>query len=584
MLKRNPELLTGQTFDLVIVGGGVYGAALAWEATLSGLSVALLEMNDFCSATSANSLKTIHGGLRYLQHADFKRMRESIKERTTLMRIAPHLVHTLPILVPTYGHGMKSRELMTMALLANDILSFDRNQGMPADKHIPNGYTISKQECLRRLPQFPPQGLTGAAIFTDAQVYNSERLVLNFLLSAAQKGAALLNYARVTDFLREGGNKVVGVQAVDQLTGDTYEIRSKLVINTVGPWSDMMLELLGKRPPATDMRLTKSFNVVVRPLLFGEYAVGINAPKRFQDADALIKRGSRLLFAAPWRGHSMIGTEYLPFDGDPDDWQVTPEEIQNFLDDFNAAYGAEKLTLEDVTFVQAGLLPAKRSEDPQDVQMVKHYHIFDHREDHVDGVVSVVGVKYTTARQVAGAVMDYVFDRWGRHRPQTNSHKTPLVGGNTQPFETFLTDAVKRHAANLSEGAVRSLVYNYGSQYASVLNYLPTPLEDLRPETEALALAEAQTLYGVHEEMAQHLSDIIFRRTELGSAGHPGVPVVERCAQTMAQALGWQPARMQKEIEDVYGNFPGSGHDEGHAAAEQLAASVSEVGSQTTEV
>ena len=209
-MQRDLTKLSQNVYDLLIVGGGIYGAGVARDASLRGLSVALVEKADFGCATSANSLKMIHGGLRYLQHGDFKRMRESIYDRRILMQIAPHLVHPLGVVVPTYGHGIKGKEVMTIALAINDIVSCDRNVGIDPHKHIPPGRTISKTECLQLLPGIDAKDLTGGAVFCDAQVYNSERLVLSFLRSAAQKNADLANYVEVIGFLQQG-NCITGV-------------------------------------------------------------------------------------------------------------------------------------------------------------------------------------------------------------------------------------------------------------------------------------------------------------------------------------------------------------------------------------
>lgn len=229
-MQRNAIALTQNVYDLLIIGGGIYGACIARDASLRGLSVALVEKADFGCATSANSLKTIHGGLRYLQHGDLKRMRESIGDRKILMQIAPHLVHPLKVVLPTYGHGMRGKEAMALALAVNDLVSCDRNFLADPQKHIPPGRVISKNQCLQLLEGIDSQGLTGGAIFYDAQVYNSERLILSFLRSAVQAGADVANYVEVVGFLQMG-DRITGVTAKDVLTGDSFQIQAKTVVN-----------------------------------------------------------------------------------------------------------------------------------------------------------------------------------------------------------------------------------------------------------------------------------------------------------------------------------------------------------------
>ena len=298
-MKRDLSKLADQSFDLLVVGGGMHGACIAWEAVLRGLSVALVEQTDFASGTSANSLKVIHGGLRYLQSADFKRMRQSIKARQPLMKIAPHLVHPLPVVVPTYGRSIKGKEAMSVALMANDVISCDRNLSLSdPQKHIPTGQILSKADCLKILPDLPTKGLTGAARFYDAQVYNSEQLVLAFIRSAAERGAQIASYARVTGFETANG-RVTAANVTDQLTGDSFSISAKTIINASGPWIGQLIAD-ATNDAVEPQPLAKAMNLVV-PALFGtdnNCAVGITSREP----------GTRLLFNAPWRGKSLVGT------------------------------------------------------------------------------------------------------------------------------------------------------------------------------------------------------------------------------------------------------------------------------------
>ena len=549
-MKRDIRELTKNVYDLLIVGGGIYGACVAWDASLRGLSVALVEKADFGSATSANSLKMIHGGLRYLQHADLKRMRESICERRILMQIAPHLVHPLPVLVPTYGHGMRGKEVMAIALMVNDLVSSDRNFLADPQKHIPQGRIIAKQEWLHLVGGIYPQGLTGGAIFHDAQVYNSERLLLSFVRSAQQAGATVANYVEVTRFLQKGG-RVIGVEAKDLLTGNQLDIQAKTVVNTSGPWINQVLDRLNGQQPCDRIRFAKAINLVTRQL-FPTYAVGISGQNSYRDSDALIKKGSSLLFIAPWRGKSLIGTKYTVCNQDPDDFQVTEKDIQEFLAQINQAYPAANLTREEVSFVHGGLLPSS-SIHPEtgDVQLCKHYQIYDYRKQGLQGLISVVGVKYTTARNVAQKVVDRVFTSCGQKPPKSVSSVTPVHGGQISQFETFLHAEIAKRPYGLGEEVIRRLVYNYGSAYPQVLQYLDKHTSGRGTLTSDFAVLRAEVLHGVREEMAQKLSDVVFRRTELGTAGHPGNEALRICADIMSAELGWSPARRAQELHEV---------------------------------
>ncbi len=184
-MRRSIAALTEKEFDLIVVGGGIFGACAAWDAALRGMSVALVERGDFCEATSANHFKIIHGGIRYLQHGDIYRIRESSRERSALLRIAPHLTKPLPIAIPTYGHGLQGKELLKIGMSLFDLLTFDRNQHVrDLGQHIPSSWFMSREECLNSFPGLDQNGLTGAGIFCDGQIYNPPRLALSFIQSA----------------------------------------------------------------------------------------------------------------------------------------------------------------------------------------------------------------------------------------------------------------------------------------------------------------------------------------------------------------------------------------------------------------
>ena len=547
-MKRNVHELAQNAYDILIVGGGIYGACVAWDACLRGLSVALVEQSDFGSATSANSLKIIHGGLRYLQHADFKRMRESIHERRTLMRIAPHLVHPLPVLIPTYGHGLEGKEIMRLALAINDLVSFDRNIGGDPQKHIPRGRSISQQEILRILPGIHQERLTGGVIFYDAQVYNSERLLLSFLRSSWDAGARVANYVQVTGFLKEK-DRVIGVQAQDVLTGDRFELRARVIINTCGPWVNRLRSLLHETSDRQAIPFAKAMNIITKPI-FSDYAVGLTSRRVYRDRDAVIQKGKRHLFVVPWRGYSMIGTSYSCSHGNPDGTKVSAQEISMFLDEINEAYPSAKLTLDDVSFVHSGLLPSTVTElQTKDVQLAKHHQIIHHDHQGMKGVLSVIGVKYTTARQVAQKVVDQVFEIWGKSPPPSRSSATPIHGGNIEQLEKFIEAETTRLPHNLSSKSIQRLVKNYGSAYSEVAAYV----EDMKGTDieESWLVQQAEILHGVRSEMAQKLTDIVCRRTELGSAANPGDDMIIRCANVMRAELGWTSSKMQKEIQEA---------------------------------
>ncbi len=524
-MKRDLVSLAATTYDVVIIGGGIYGAATAWEATLRGLSVALVERGDFGGGASANSLKTIHGGLRYLQSADFQRMRHSIHERTTLLRIAPHLVHVLPVLVPTYGHGMKGREAMSAAIRVNDLLSFDRNRGLEASKHIPNAHMISKAETLALAPGINAQGLNGGCVFYDAQAFNTERLTLAFLRSAENIGASLANYVEAIEFLC-AEEHVAGVRVRDQITSEVFEIRAQRVINTAGAWTSTIDGWLQADPPPP--KLAKAINVVTRPL-FKTHAVGVSG-------------GGRLYFVSPWRGQSLIGTDYSLHSGDPTQPRVTEREVADLLAAINSAIPAACLTPDDVSFVHRGLLPIDGVDARGTVKLSQHPRIIDSGR----GVISVEGVKYTTARGVAQHAVDLLFKSLERSSPPSVSAVTPLYGGALASFADFRQEQLAHNPHQLSISTVERLAMNYGSEYRRVLSYYERG--DL-PET--LAVLRAEIKHAVKREMALTLADVVLRRTDLGSAAPPSESYLRFAARVMSAEFGWTDERITREIDAV---------------------------------
>jgi glycerol-3-phosphate dehydrogenase len=469
-LKRDLAALHDRTHDLLIVGGGIHGVAAAWDAAQRGLAVALVEHHDFGSGVSWNSLKTIHGGLRYLQKADLVRLRESVHERSALLRIAPALVKPLGFLVPTYGHGPKGREAMAVGLFANDLLSAGRNRGLPPASRIPRGRLLSSRETLALVPGLSADGVNGGAFWYDAQVESSERLTLGFAHAAAASGASLANHVEATSFLRDGP-RVTGVRARDQLTGREIEVRALQTLNAAGPWALAFLSRAGLAAPRVP--LLRAMNLVfTRPAGVG-HAVGALSAGRF-------------LFLVPWRGRTMVGTAYEPAEA-----PERPDSVRAFLDEAQRAFPWADLRARDLSLVHRGLVPGAGGAAGLRTRTLW----LDHEADHgVPGLLSVVGVKYTTARGVAETAVDQVARRLGR---------------SLAPCRTAFT-----------------------------------PLPRARPLEGPL---EARALEVVREEMALTLEDALLRRLDLGTQGPPPEADVAVVASAMAAELGWDPPRLARE-------------------------------------
>jgi len=555
-MKRNFDNFAGKEYDLLIIGGGMYGATLLWEAISRGLSVALIEKEDFASATSGNSLKIIHGGLRYLQSLDIKRMRESIRERKILLKIAPHLVHPLPCLMPTYGLTMKSRHVMLAGILMNDLISFNRNRGNDPQKKIPNGTVISRTACEKELPMLKDSHFTGAVQWYDAQAYNTERLALSFVMSAAQRGADVFNYFEATNFLKKG-LRVIGVKAKDNLTGREFEIKTKMIVATAGPWTNKLTAILHGNLNHNQFILSKALNLVLKRDITKKYAFGISSAVEFRNGKEYNRKKRRLLFITPWRGYTVVGTSHLPYDGETDNFKVSENDIRDLLMELNVIMPEINLERKDVTFFHGGVLPlAKEPVADEDVQLLSHYRIVDFaKEKGIDGIISVVGVKYTTARDVAEKTMDLIAKKLGSSTKEFSTRTEPVYGGNIKNYQTFVKDVLNDNSLGLTKPILKQLLYNYGQEYKKIIDYIKERPELAEPVECVKNVIKAEIIHAVRNEYAQKLSDVVFRRTELGSGECPGDTGLRSCAEILANELGWDKNRIQTEIDQVKAKY-----------------------------
>jgi len=554
-MRRNLSELSGREYDLVIVGGGIFGVCAAWDAILRGLSVALVERGDFCQATSANHLKVVHGGIRYLQHLDIYRVLESNKERNALLRIAPHLVQPLPVIVPTYGHGMQGKEVLLCGLKLYDLLTFDRNKGLKdPDRRIPRTRIITRQEVLDLFPDLEKKGLTGAGVFYDGQMYNPPRLVLSYLRSAMEFGAQAANYLEATDFLRKE-DRVVGIKVRDRIAGDEFEIRCKVVLNASGPWAERLLESKMGIQLNPQQTYSRDACFVIPRRLTGKYALAVKG--KTCDPDAVLSRKERHLFIVPWRDYTLIGVWHVVFKGSPDEFTVTDEELQSFLDEVNQGYPHLNLKLGDISMWNAGLVLFGDSKPgATDLSYGKRSLLVDHAKEHnLQGLITLIGVRATTARGKAVKAVDLAFKKMGKNVPKSKTDVTPIYGGQIECFEEFLSHEIERCSSTLDAEVMRPLLHNYGSNYHEVLKYIK---EDyiLAEKIGTSKTIKAEVIHAVREEMAQKLVDVVFRRTDLGAADYPGEDAIKACAELMASEMGWNDDRVQREIDEIRAVFP----------------------------
>ena len=494
-MKRRPSDLEERTFDVLIVGGGITGACLAFDAATRHMSVAVIEKGDFGAATSSASSKLLHGGIRYLQQFKFKKVRESAFERIHFLNLAPHLVRWVPFVVPAYKGFAQGRALLAAGMATYRMLCAgpNRNVSDPAMR-VPPGRALSAAEVLAMVPGLSQQRLTGGRLYHELHMQNSERMTLAFVASAANRGAVVANYVRADGFLLEG-DRVVGVRATDRIAGHEHEIRARMVLNAAGPWIRALNQRMSSKTVTPIITgFSKGAHIVTRPLT-KDCAVALPTTHR---SEAFISRGGRHIFVIPWRGRSLIGTSYGPYEGDLDHVAPNRDDIAQLIAEVNAALGERTLSQDDVAYSFAGLYPLLASEiDPRVYQGTGDYAVRDHeRIDGISGLFSVFGAKFTTARLLAEHALDSVAPKLGDFGP-------------CRTREVAL-DRVEREVTAAS---------------------------------------------AVREEMACHLDDFVFRRTGLGTLGDPGLQVLADAADSMGDILGWDEATRQQEVESTRKRF-----------------------------
>ena len=553
-MQRDLSALQSGEFDVVVVGGGIFGICIAWDAASRGLSVALLERGDFAHAASANCFKMVHGGIRYLQHGDLPRIRESSAERRALLRIAPHQVAPLPILIPTERALMKSKAVLQAGFFAYELATADRNRGISDPRnHIGRAKGLSKQQCLELFPGLAPDHVTGGVLFHDGQMYNPARLALSILKSAVDAGAIAANYAGSVGLLRSNG-RVIGVEAKDTLSGASFEVRGRIVVNAAGGWAQGVLnEHDDRMMPSPKMTFSRDTAMVLKRRLTPGIALAVQGGT--SDPDARFSRGNRHLFMVPWRDKTLLGVWHGVHEGNPDDYPVTQSEIESYLTEFNASYRLDDpLTLDDVALVQAGLvLFGENAGGAVNLSYGKRSRIVDHAEEHgVEGLLTVVGVRYTTARGVATKTVDIVFGKQGLKGPRSLTASTPVHGGDLVSFEELEASAKRNGLGPIAMESASALLRNHGTDYPAVLGLDGDPGRRIAG-SHVLA---AEVIHAVRREMAVTLSDVVFRRTELGTAGNPGDDALEETARIMAMEMGWTDDKRNTEIGVARAGFP----------------------------
>ncbi len=511
-------------FDLVIVGAGINGLAIARDAARRGLRAIVLEQDDICSGVSAWSGRLAHGGLRYLEHRDFALVRESLRERERMIQLAPHLVKPLRLLMPLYAHNRRPAWLIRLGMIVYDILSFDKRTG--GHEVLNTGKTVS------RVPGIARSGLGGATVFTEGQVEYAERLCVELAVAAAADGAVIRTKSRVEEPVFEGG-RVAGVKYRDLATGEMREARAPVVLNVAGPWIDRVFRRNAPPQPRLNGG-TKGSHLIVDPFP--------GAPKDVVYYES--KTDGRLVLVIPWMGRYMIGTTDIRFDDDPDAARCSEAEMNYLLGEVNQLIPEAGLKPEHVLYTFSGVRPLPYAPGVVEAKIPRSHVLHDHAPS-LPGLVTVVGGKLTTFRQLAEDAVDDVFKRLGRKSPACATAKLPFPGAVFQP------DELRRHllGAGFSAKSTGRLMTLYGARARDVVAEAQSDPTLLQVVHEATGAIGAEMVFAMRHEFAASLADVMARRVLLAFAPGHGLESLGTIADLLARRFGWDGARRLAEIK-----------------------------------
>lgn len=514
-LKR----LSSETFDILIIGGGVTGAGCAVDAATRGLSVAMIEQRDWASGTSSRSSKLIHGGIRYLEQLDFPLVREALREQTLMLEtLCPHLIRPVPFLFPL-RHRVWERAYVGAGLLLYDTIGGRR--ALPRHRHL------SRTGMLQFFPGLRGDRLVGAIQYWDAQV-DDARHTLMLARTAALHGAAVASSARAVALLHHGG-RVSGARVRDLEGGQDLEIRARQVINAAGVWSDRVQSLAGGG--SIRLRISKGIHLVVpRERIAGEAGLVLRTP-------------SSVLFLIPWQRHWIIGTTDTDWKLDLAHPAASRRDIDYLLGTVNAIL-AEPLRTEDIEGVYAGLRPLLQGESDATSQLSRKHAV----SRSPAGLITVAGGKYTTYRVMAKDAVDEAVRAFVEAAPECRTNRVPLLGASGYS-ELWESRAELSRETGLGTERIEHLLSRYGSCLTELLSLVRERPDLARPLDGAEAYLRVEALYAASHEAALHLDDVLTRRTRISiETFDRGVRAASSVAELMGEVLGWDAATRDREL------------------------------------
>ncbi|MEM8505178.1 MAG: glycerol-3-phosphate dehydrogenase [Cyanobacteria bacterium P01_D01_bin.1] len=534
---RDFSITDSTAYDVIVIGGGINGAATARDAALRGLKTIIIDKGDFASGTTSWSSRLVHGGLRYLEYFEFNLVRESLAEREILLKSAPHLVHPLQLTIPIYAQGSRSYWEIWAGMILYDILSFD--------KSLLNHRMLPKAKLKQLFREVNPEGIQGAGQYYDAQAEYAERLCLENILDAQAAGADAFNYVKVTK-LERVGDRITTLICKDEFSESTFSIQTHdktVIVNTSGPWVDQVCDKGTQNeqaaPIGTKRKIggTKGSHIIV-----DEFP---GAPGAAFYVEALTD--NRPFFILPFLGQYLIGTTDLRFSGDLDRVKADDDEIDYLITETNKVFPSARLSRESVKFTYSGVRPLPYTESKKPGAVSRNHLLYDHAKDGVVNMVSLIGGKLTTHRRVGEEMVTWVYKHRQQSAPPCKTRKNALPGA-ILATDKRIVDAIAKYAPLLATTTVDHLFQRYGTRALELLTLVDESPELAQRIVPGLPDIRAQIVYAVRSEMALTFGDICRRRTMLSLQANYGMDALEVIAQTLKDYCAWTEADCESAI------------------------------------